>query len=138
MLLDDLLAAPERPDRASMVLRHETRALRDTRMLLARTVSLRDSAQFIEDNAHPRLWRLLAETAMDKLDFATAEKAFVSCQYYPVRERALSPAARVQAVMSARASVRAPARHPQLLLPRAGRAIRQAAAAAARRLVAAR
>lgn len=83
VLMDDVMSQPDRPERAGMVLSHETRSLRDSRMLLART-GLKDSAQFIEDNAHPRLWRLLAETALDKLDLNTAEKAFVACQDYPV------------------------------------------------------
>jgi WD repeat-containing protein 35 len=84
VLLDDVMAQPDKPERATMVVQHETRSLRDSRMLLART-GLKDSAQFIEDNAHPRLWRLLAETALEKLDLNTAEKAFVACQDYPVR-----------------------------------------------------
>jgi WD repeat-containing protein 35 len=84
VLLDDVMAHPDRPERASMLIEHETRSLRDSRTLLAKN-GLRDSMQFIEDNAHPRLWRLLAETALEKLDMNTAEKAFVSCSDYPVR-----------------------------------------------------
>ena len=64
---------------AALVLRHETRSLRDARMLLARAVSLRDCATFIEDNAHPRLWRLLADAALDAGDLATAERACIGC-----------------------------------------------------------
>lgn len=51
---------------------------RDTRTLLA-TASEEDAYQFISDNAHPRLWRLLAEHALQKLDFVLADKAFVHC-----------------------------------------------------------
>jgi WD repeat-containing protein 35 len=82
VLLDDVMAQPDKPDRGQMVVAHETRSLRDSRMLLART-GLKDSAQFIQDNAHPRLWRLLAETALEKLDLNTAERAYVACQDYP-------------------------------------------------------
>lgn len=44
------------------------------------TVGIKDALQFIEDNPHPRLWRILAEAALDKLDFNVAERAFVKCQ----------------------------------------------------------
>uniref|UniRef100_A0A673JJ84 WD repeat-containing protein 35 n=1 Tax=Sinocyclocheilus rhinocerous TaxID=307959 RepID=A0A673JJ84_9TELE len=37
---------------------------------------------FIEDNPHPRLWRLLAEAALQKLDLKMAEQAFVRCRDY--------------------------------------------------------
>jgi hypothetical protein len=83
--LDDVMGTPDKPERAAMIVDHETRSLRDSRTLLVRN-GLRDSTQFIEDNAHPRLWRLLAETALEKLDLPTAEKAFVACSDYPVRE----------------------------------------------------
>lgn len=82
MVLDDVMAQPDKPERETMVVEHETRSLRDTRTLLLKN-GLRDSMQFIEDNAHPRLWLLLAETALEKLDLVTAEKAFVSCSDYP-------------------------------------------------------
>lgn len=38
----------------------ETKSLRDTRDLLA-AVPIQEAYQFVEDNPHPRLWRLLAE-----------------------------------------------------------------------------
>lgn len=37
---------------------------------------------FIEENPHPRLWRLLAEAAVEALDLQTAEGAFVRCKDY--------------------------------------------------------
>ena len=45
-------------------------------------VGLADASSFVEDNSHPRLWRLLAESALDKLDLQTAERAFVKCADY--------------------------------------------------------
>lgn len=42
-----------------------------------------DVASFIEDNPHPRLWRLLAESALSKLDLDIAERSFVKCSDYP-------------------------------------------------------
>lgn len=41
-----------------------------------------DAYTFIEDNSHPRLWRILAESALERLDFVMAEKAFVKCSDY--------------------------------------------------------
>jgi hypothetical protein len=32
--------------------------------------------------AHPRLWKLIAETALEQLDLSMAEKAFVACSNY--------------------------------------------------------
>jgi WD repeat-containing protein 35 len=46
------------------------------------TVGIKEASTFVEDNSHPRLWRLLAENALEKLDFLVAEKAFVRCQDY--------------------------------------------------------
>ncbi len=43
-----------------------------------------DVVSFIEDNAHPRLWRILAEAALEKLDCNVADKAFVHCSDYQV------------------------------------------------------
>jgi WD repeat-containing protein 35 len=81
LLLDDLFAVPEEPTRDFLVV-HEVRSLRDTRTLLLRN-TLRDCISFVEDNAHPRLWKILAETAIDRLDLAVAEKAFVARSDYP-------------------------------------------------------
>ncbi len=36
----------------------------------------------MEDNPHPRLWRILAEAALEQLNFMVADKAFVRCQDY--------------------------------------------------------
>jgi WD repeat-containing protein 35 len=52
---------------------------RDTRVLLAAGQDAEAHA-FIQNNAHPRLWRLLAEHALERLDLATAEKGFVHCK----------------------------------------------------------
>lgn len=52
---------------------------RDTRALLAAGQDAEAHA-FIQNNAHPRLWRLLAEHALERLDLDTAEKSFVHCR----------------------------------------------------------
>ena len=83
VLLDEVF---ERPDVAAMAAthtcEHEIRSLRDMRTLLGAN-SLRDCLAFVERNAHPRLWRLLAETALGKLDLSLAERAFVAAGDYP-------------------------------------------------------
>ena len=60
----------------------ETKSLRDARQILS-TVGVEEASAFIEENPHPRLWRLLAEAALEQLDFNVAEKAFVRCDDYP-------------------------------------------------------
>jgi hypothetical protein len=54
---------------------------RDTRALLA-SDNEADAQAFIADNPHKRLWQLLAEHALQNLDLAVAEKAFVHCADY--------------------------------------------------------
>ncbi|XP_071854382.1 WD repeat-containing protein 35-like isoform X2 [Apostichopus japonicus] len=80
VLLDEIMRDPEHPNRES-VLEIDIKSLRDTRDLLEK-VGIEDAAQFIEDNPHPRLWRLLAESALENLDLKMAEQAFVRCRDY--------------------------------------------------------
>ena len=54
---------------------------RDTRDLL-KTTSMDDAYAFVDSNSHPRLWRILAEHALEQLDFSMADKAFVRCADY--------------------------------------------------------
>mmetsp|Transcript_9052 Transcript_9052/g.14851 ORF Transcript_9052/g.14851 Transcript_9052/m.14851 type:complete len:1200 (+) Transcript_9052:114-3713(+) len=80
VLLDDIMRNPEHPEK-DFVLSFETKSLRDTRDILA-NVNIKDAYQFVEDNPHPRLWRILAEAALEQLNFAIADKAFVRCTDY--------------------------------------------------------
>uniref|UniRef100_A0A803XM55 WD repeat-containing protein 35 n=1 Tax=Meleagris gallopavo TaxID=9103 RepID=A0A803XM55_MELGA len=80
VLLDEILKNPERPNK-DYIINFEIRSLRDSRALIE-AVGIEESSQFIEDNPHPRLWRLLAEAALQKLDLQTAEQAFVRCKDY--------------------------------------------------------
>lgn len=82
VLLDEIYEHPDTPSKENHVIEHEIRSLRDMRTLLA-TNSLRDCLAFVEENSHPRLWRLLAETALTKLDLPMAEKSFVAAGDYP-------------------------------------------------------
>jgi len=83
VLLDQLLREPETPSQEYAVT-FEVQALREARELLESSSpsALADAQEYIEKNTHPRLWRLLAEAALAKLDFVTADKAFVHCVDY--------------------------------------------------------
>lgn len=81
VLLDEVLRDPDAPS-TDHVLDLEVKSLRDTRDLLEK-VGIQDALTFIGENPHPRLWRLLAEAAIEDLDFVTAESAFVRCKDYP-------------------------------------------------------
>lgn len=80
VLLDEVMKDPENPAKDDMI-ELEIKSLRDTRDLLDK-VGLADAQQFIEDNPHPRLWRLLAESALEQLNLKVAETAFVKCKDY--------------------------------------------------------
>lgn len=82
VLLDDLVSGVAVPNQDEHFLRLRVKSLRDTEELLAH-VGITEAKQFIEDNAHPRLWRLLAEASLKQLDLATAETAFVRSNNYP-------------------------------------------------------
>lgn len=86
VLLDDILKDPEEIKNISeMIVEYEARSLRDTRDFLT-TVSLKDAIEFVEKNPHKRLWRLIAENSLDKLNFSIAERAFVKNEdYYGVQ-----------------------------------------------------
>merc|ERR1719375_1855544 len=76
VLIDEVIQNPESP-RKEVLLDFETKSLRDTRDILTKLSNLKDAFNYVDQNPHPRLWRLLAEAALDSLDFAVAEKAFV-------------------------------------------------------------
>lgn len=80
VLLDEVMRSPEKPKKEH-VIDFETKSFRDTRSLLS-DVSIQDAYQYIEDNSHPRLWRLLAEHSLEKLNLTVAVKAFVRCADY--------------------------------------------------------
>jgi WD repeat-containing protein 35 len=80
VLLDEIMKDPDNPSRDNLI-DMETKSLRDSRDLLEK-VGIDDAYQFILDNPHPRLWRLLAEAALERLDMEVSEKAFVRCQDY--------------------------------------------------------
>ena len=86
VLLDEILKDPEEIKNISeMIVEYEAKSLRDTRDFLT-TVGLKDAVDFVEKNPHRRLWRLIAEASLDKLNFQIAERAFVKNEdYYGVQ-----------------------------------------------------
>lgn len=81
VLLDDIVNGITTPNASDHLLHLRVKSLRDTEDLLEH-VGLSEAKQFIEDNSHPRLWRLLGESSLKKLDLETAESAFVRCTNY--------------------------------------------------------
>ncbi|GJQ66077.1 hypothetical protein Trydic_g5763 [Trypoxylus dichotomus] len=80
LLLDEVMETPDKPG-ADKLMKLEVKSLRDTRQLLEK-VGVKEAAQFIEDNPHPRLWRLLAEAALKEMNLSTAEAAFIRSNNY--------------------------------------------------------
>jgi len=82
VLLDDILKDPEEiTNIKDMFVEFEQKSLRDTRDMLT-TVSLKEAVDFVEKNPHRRLWKLICEAALDKLNFSFAERAFVKNEDY--------------------------------------------------------
>ncbi|CAM9895088.1 unnamed protein product [Heterosigma akashiwo] len=71
---------PENPE-ADMVFEHETAPLREARELV-RNAGLQEAQAYAAARPHPRLWRLVAEAALEALDLGAAERAFVRCGDY--------------------------------------------------------
>lgn len=78
--MDELMRMPEMVKKINeFVVTFETKSLRDTKDTLEK-VNIQEAAAYVEQNPHPRLWKLLAEKALDKLDLRIAEKAFVKSE----------------------------------------------------------
>ena len=81
-MLDEILKDPEDIKNISeMVTTYEAKILKDTRDYLTQ-VTLKDAIEYVEKNPHPRLWRLVAETALEKMNLNLAERAFVKMDNY--------------------------------------------------------
>ena len=81
-MLDEILKDPEDIKNINeMITHYEAKTLKDTRDFLT-TVSLREAVEFVEKNPHPRLWKRIAETALEKLNFNIAERALVKTDHY--------------------------------------------------------
>lgn len=78
--LDDIFQKPDEPSK-QLISEFETKSLRDIKVLLE-TVGLNDAYSFVAQHPHNKLWKILAEAALEKLDFAIADKAFVRYSDY--------------------------------------------------------
>lgn len=82
VMLDEILKDPEDIKNINeMISYYEAKTLKDTRDYIT-TVSLREAVEFVDKNSHPRLWKLIAETALEKFNFSVAERAFVKTEDY--------------------------------------------------------
>nr|CCC90607.1 unnamed protein product [Trypanosoma congolense IL3000] len=81
LLLDELKQDPERP-RREYIIDYDTRGLRQAREKM-QTAPMRDALRYVDEHSHPKLWSLLAEHALEQLDFDTAQLAFIRCGDYP-------------------------------------------------------
>ena len=79
ILLDELIVSPEQPVE-SMIVDHHNRTLSTAKELL--DVGLVEAYDYIEENPHKRLWKLLAEASLEALDFSMAERSFVKSKEY--------------------------------------------------------
>ncbi|CAG9759523.1 unnamed protein product [Ceutorhynchus assimilis] len=80
VLLDEVIDNSEKPSKDYLI-KLETKSLRDTRQLLEK-VGVNEASQFVEDNRHPRLWRLVAEAALKEMLLSTADACFVRAKDY--------------------------------------------------------
>lgn len=63
---------------------YETKPLRDVDCLLeATSISIDEITSYIKSNSHPRLWLMLAETALLQMNLQLAERCFIECQNNP-------------------------------------------------------
>ncbi|CAG9538621.1 unnamed protein product [Cercopithifilaria johnstoni] len=80
VLLDELMKNPETPHK-SFIIDVEIKLLRNVKSLLEK-MKIQEATAFIEKNNHPKLWALLAEVALNRLDTVVAEHAFVMLKDY--------------------------------------------------------
>jgi WD repeat-containing protein 35 len=84
VLLDELAAHPDPPNK-DCVIDSESKMLREARDEII-SGGLAGGNTYINKNPHPRLWKLLAQKALEDLELDTAERSFVRYQdYYGVQ-----------------------------------------------------
>lgn len=82
--IDDLLAHAEQPSKDFIAI-FETKTLRELRDLVI-AQGLQAGYSFVENVPHKRLWRFLAEAALEEMNLDVAEHAFVRYkEYYGVQ-----------------------------------------------------
>lgn len=83
VMLEDLMVKPwENLSPTDIIIKFETRILRDLREMMNNNIDINDIYQFIERNSNRKLWELFSEYALLKLDFTSAEKAMLHYNDY--------------------------------------------------------
>ena len=85
VVLDEILKQPieqqPQPPERDLVVDYESKSLREVREKM-NSEGLAAGYEVAEESPHPRLFRLIAENALEALDLTMAEKAFVRCEDY--------------------------------------------------------
>lgn len=79
--MDTLIQHPEKTPSKECVIDFESKSLREVRDVI-NSDGLPAGYSYAESNSHPRLWKLLACSALEVLELTIAEKAFVRCSDY--------------------------------------------------------
>jgi len=84
IMLEDLMVKPweTKLNPNDIVIKFETRILRDLREMIANNIDINDIYTFVERNSHRKLWEILAQYSLLKLDFTSAEKAMIQYNDY--------------------------------------------------------
>jgi len=82
ILLDELFKTPDAPKPSEeLVITFETKSLKEIREMVS-SIDIVDAFNHVEKNPYPRLYKIVAEAALLKLNFDIAQKAFVKCDDY--------------------------------------------------------
>ncbi len=84
VLLDELMVKPDQPNKECVV-DYESKSLREVREKIT-VEGLQGGYLYAEKSPHPRLYKLIAQSALEVLDLNMAEKSFVkSNDYYGIQ-----------------------------------------------------
>jgi len=79
VMLEDLMIKPWENNLPvnEVIIKFETRIIRDLREMMSNNIDIDDIYQYIDRFSNKKLWEMLSEYALLKLDFTTAEKAML-------------------------------------------------------------
>ena len=82
--LDDLLYKPneEKKEVDEIVIKIETRALRDLRSMLTNNSPIDEIYKYVDENSSHKLWEIFGKHCLQNLDFINAEKAMLKINDY--------------------------------------------------------
>lgn len=82
VLLDEIFKNPDAHLPVDeLILSFETRILKDTREMIAK-IDVKEAFNHVEKNPYPKLWRIVGEAALNKLELDIAQKSFVKVDDY--------------------------------------------------------